>query len=187
MLIDVDGLRDPILRNVQAGALQKFLRAGLAKSFGKQLSDEDLDDLTQRSLHRVLSRLDQFEGRSSLTTWAMSIATREALQRLRSRRFQHVTLEEAVQKGASFMDPARAPRDLQNASLHAMLHMGIQTVLSDAQRTALLAELGGFQLAEIAERQGRSRGALYKSLHDARRKLRLWLTEHGVTPDDLEM
>lgn len=187
MFIDVHGLRDPILRNVQAGELQRFLRAGLAKSFGQQLGDEDLDDLTQQSLHKVLTHLDRFEGRSTLTTWAMSIATREALQQLRSRRLQHITLDQAVSAGAELMDPARAPRDLQNASLHSLLHTGIQQVLSEAQRTALLAELGGLQLAEIAERQGRSRGALYKSLHDARRKLRAWLTEQGITAQDLEV
>jgi len=35
----------------------------------------------------------------------------------------------------------------------------------------------------LAERLGTTRGALYKTLHDARRKLRAFLNESGLSPD----
>lgn len=170
-------LLDPERREAASAELADFLRRGLARSFAAQLSDADLDDLSQRSLEKALHALDRFEGRSKLSTWAMSIATREALQVLRGRRHQHVSLEDAVQAGALAME---APSPVERQQLHDLLHEGIRAALSEGQREALYAELGGLPLAEIARHQGRSRGALYKSLHDARKKLKSWLIERGV-------
>ena len=36
----------------------------------------------------------------------------------------------------------------------------------------------------LAERRGTTRGALYKTLHDARRKLRAHLADAGLGPDE---
>ena len=46
--------------------------------------------------------------------------------------------------------------------------------------------LNGVPIDVLAERLGSTRGALYKTLHDARRKLRARLETCGVTPDWLE-
>jgi RNA polymerase sigma-70 factor, ECF subfamily len=152
--------------------LRTTLRAALSRSFGRQLSDSDIDDLTQESLLRVVAHLDGFEQRSRFTTWAIAIAVRCALSELRRRRHQHVRLEEAVAEvdaalavEPAFVDGAAEPR-------LDRLRRGIAEALTERQREAMLAALSGLPLMEIARRLGTSQGAVYKLLHDARRRLK---------------
>ena len=48
----------------------------------------------------------------------------------------------------------------------------IDSALTERQREAILAVLSGLPLAEIARRTATSQGAVYKLLHDARRRLK---------------
>ena len=60
----------------------------------------------------------------------------------------------------------------------------VATELTPHQRRVLVAlALNGVPIDVLAERLGTTRGALYKTLHDARRKLRRHLEESGF---DLE-
>ncbi len=43
--------------------------------------------------------------------------------------------------------------------------------------------LNGVPIDVLADRLGTTRGALYKTLHDARRKLRAYLEASGLSPD----
>ena len=53
--------------------------------------------------------------------------------------------------------------------------------LSQRQREVFVAlALNGVPIDVLAERLGTTRGALYKTLHDARRKLRRHLDESGL-------
>ena len=68
-----------------------------------------------------------------------------------------------------------------------MLQAAIAEVLTPHQRRVLVAlALNGVPIDVLAERAGSTRGALYKTLHDARRKLRRHLEERGFSPDYLE-
>src|SRR4029450_11881541 len=74
---------------VQAEALtdlRGLLLRGLAKSFQAR-GDTDqafVEDVVQQALLHILNHLDQFQGRSQFTTWAMAIAVRLAMSALRS-------------------------------------------------------------------------------------------------------
>jgi RNA polymerase sigma-70 factor (ECF subfamily) len=60
----------------------------------------------------------------------------------------------------------------------------IDDVLTPHQRHVLIAlALNGVPIDVLAERLNTTRGALYKTLHDARRKLRRHLTESGLALD----
>ena len=65
--------------------LRHIIINGLPYSIGKYLPYDDpqfdplMDEVTQDTLVRVLSRLDTFEGRSQFTTWVHKIAVRMAL------------------------------------------------------------------------------------------------------------
>ena len=61
----------------------------------------------------------------------------------------------------------------------------IDTDLSERQRFLLVAELHGVPQAELCDRLGLSRNALYKLGHDARQKLKRGLLASGVTEDDV--
>lgn len=61
----------------------------------------------------------------------------------------------------------------------------IQTRLTSAQRDVLLAELNGMPQDEIARQTGRSRNAVYKLFHDARRALKKELEFEGIRAETL--
>ena len=61
---------------------------------------------------------------------------------------------------------------------------GIAEALTPHQRTVLVAlTLNDVPIDVLADRLGTTRGALYKTLHDARRKLRARLSENGLALD----
>lgn len=181
-----DGAHVDARRNVASGELREILRGTLARGFGRQLSDADLDDLSQQSVLRTIERLDSFRGDSRFTTWAASIAVNAALGELRRRRHAESSLDEAIEAGRSALEqPPAAVHRLQHEDAARVLQQAIDEALTPTQRDALLAELGGLPLMEIARRTGRKRGALYKLLHDARKRLRAHLEGHGLTAADL--
>ena len=60
-------------------------------------------------------------------------------------------------------------------------------MLTPHQRRVLVAlALNGVPIDVLAERLNTTRGALYKTLHDARRKLRTHLQERGLALDNEE-
>ena len=150
------------------------------------LSACDRDDLAMQAaddaLVHVLDKLDAYEGRSRFTTWAYKFAIYEAGVKARRRAWQdrEVTLEaeawSLLPDGGS--DPVAA------AEGHELLHAledGIRTALTAHQRNVLVAlAITGVPIDVLAERLGTTRGALYKTLHDARRKLRGHLTNQGL-------
>ncbi|HTQ06802.1 MAG TPA: sigma-70 family RNA polymerase sigma factor [Polyangiaceae bacterium] len=164
-------------RDRAADDLRDFLKRSLARAFTGKLSDQDLDDLTQESVLRIHERLGSFERRSRFTTWATAIAVNIAYSALRQRRHRHVSLEDAMEAGAAALShelPEHAELDRE-----ALLRDGIRRALTDRQRDAMLAFLGGLPLAEIARRTSVKQGAVYKLLYDARQRLKDYVETHG--------
>src|SRR3954452_2845222 len=147
---------------------------------------EELDDLATQAaddaLMAVLSKLDQFQGASRFTTWAYKFAILEAGVRLRRRAWQgrEVVLDEAA--WITFED-RRGPvhEELERGEALALLGRAIDERLSPHQRRVFIAlALDGVPIDVLAERLESTRGALYKTLHDARRKLRAELADSGL-------
>ena len=64
------------------------------------------------------------------------------------------------------------------------LRRAIEDALTPHQRRVFVAlALNEVPIDVLAERLGTTRGALYKTLHDARRKLRIELERQGLHPD----
>ena len=150
---------------------------------------EDLDDLAHQAaddaLVAVLKKLDGFRGDSRFTTWAYKFALLEAGVRLRRRAWQEreVVLED--DSWPSMLDPGASPDDqAERAELMGAIRTGIEACLTPHQRNVLVAlALNGVPIDVLAERLGTTRGALYKTLHDARRKLRADLETRGFRLD----
>jgi RNA polymerase sigma-70 factor, ECF subfamily len=146
----------------------------------------DHEDLAQQSaddaLVAVLAKLDQFRGESRFTTWAYKFALLEAAVKVRRRAWQgrEVPLEEAAWSTLAAAT-AWAGRSAEDAELFTVLREEIENGLGPRQREVLVAvALNDVPIDVLADRLGSTRGALYKSLHDARRKLRAALRERGI-------
>jgi RNA polymerase sigma-70 factor (ECF subfamily) len=153
------------------------------------LRGNELDDIALEAaddaLMSVLARLDDFRGLSRFTTWAYKFALLEAAVKLRRRAWQgrEVPLEPETWTllAAAGLEP---DEEVEQNELLTTLQQLIANVITPHQRQVLVAlALNGVPIDVLAERLNTTRGALYKSLHDARRKLRRHLTESGLALD----
>lgn len=168
-------------------------RSDLAHLSGQELG-QMAEDLAQDATLRVIDNLDSFRGDSRFTTWATKIAVRLAISDLRRSRYKDFSLDGLTAEGevlpASTGDtfPANTAPTPENATERADVMLKIERALREAlterQYQALSAvALQDVPLEIVAERLGTNRNALYKLLHDARRKLRQSLEAQGLTTD----
>jgi RNA polymerase sigma-70 factor (ECF subfamily) len=156
------------------------------------LRGNDLDDIANQAaddaLVSVLARLDSFRGASRFTTWAYKFALLEAAVKLRRRAWQGREVPLEPETWSLFSSPAIEPDEsVAQTELLETLKAAIGEVLTPHQRRVLVAlALNGVPIDVLAERLSTTRGALYKTLHDARRKLRGHLEELGLTLETLE-
>jgi RNA polymerase sigma-70 factor (ECF subfamily) len=183
---------DTALREDAVSDLRDVLFRGLSRSLSKhgRVDDAFLEDVVQESSMKILDKLGTFEGRSKFRTWAVTIAVRTAVSKMRKRDWQNVSLD-SVTTDAAFNPPAAADtseaidRANSRSRLLGKLKELIDSELTQRQWTALTAELAGMPLPEIAEKLGSNTNSLYKMLHDARKKLRRGLEASGFTGDDI--
>jgi RNA polymerase sigma-70 factor (ECF subfamily) len=146
----------------------------------------DIDDVALEAaddaLVSVRRRLDDFGGLSRFTTWAYKFALLEAAVKLRRRAWQNRELPLAPETWSLFASTDAGPvRRAEQEELLAELRAAIAADLTPHQRTVLLAlAVDGVPIDVLAERLESTRGALYKTLHDARRKLRARLAAAGL-------
>jgi RNA polymerase sigma-70 factor, ECF subfamily len=159
-------------------------RAALSHVRGEELEDiamQAADD----ALMAVLAKLDDFRGASRFTTWAYKFALLEAGVKLRRRAWQgrEVVLESEDWEG--FPNPGSSAQDeIERSELLRALRDAIAGVLTQRQREVFVAlALNEVPIDVLAERLETTRGALYKTLHDARRKLRRELAAAGLVQE----
>jgi RNA polymerase sigma-70 factor (ECF subfamily) len=145
----------------------------------------DHDDLACQAaddaLVAVLRKLDTFRGESRFTTWAYKFALYESAVKLRRRAWQDRELPLEPDSWPDIASRALSPHEhLVESELLGAVRAAINDALSDHQREVLVAiTLNGVPIDVLAERLNTTRGALYKTLHDARAKLRRVLAEQG--------
>lgn len=203
-LADLRGEGDP-----QAAALND-LRDRLQRSILYYLSQErsDLRDLSRQELEqmandlsqdatlRVLDNLDNFRGESKFTTWANRIAVRMAISDLRRARYRDFSLDNLTEKGDFLAvsseanttpgvtsDPPPNPESaVERDDVLEKINRAMENALTERQYQALSAvALDGVPMDVIAERMNTNRNALYKLIHDARRKLKDALEVEGLS------
>jgi RNA polymerase sigma-70 factor (ECF subfamily) len=183
---------DASLRDGAVSDLRDMLFRGLSRSLSKhgRVDDAFLEDVVQEASLRIIEKLGDFEGRSKFRTWAVTIAVRTAVSKMRKREWHNVSLD-SVTANAEFdphiaVDTSEAIDQTNSRSkLLSKLKELIDSELTERQWTALTAELGGMPLPQIAEKLGTSTNSLYKLLHDARKKLRHGFEAAGFTIHDV--
>jgi len=128
------------------------------------------------ALISVLAHLDDFRGESRFTTLL------ETAVKLRKRAWQGRELPLEPEAWNLFASVGLAPDEqVEQSELLSTLQTAICEALTPHQRRVLVAlTLNGVPIDVLADRLDTTRGALYKTLHDARRKLRAHLAERNL-------
>jgi len=154
------------------------------------LRGNDYDDLAQQSaddaLVAILRKLGDFRGDSRFTTWAYKFALYEAAANVRKRSWQGREIPLKAETWPLIVDEHQrsAQHSVETTDVLAALREAIEGELSPHQREVLVAiTLNGVPIDVLAERLNTTRGALYKTLHDARQKLRAALLARGMGID----
>jgi RNA polymerase sigma-70 factor (ECF subfamily) len=159
-------------------------RASLPHIRGDELDDVALE-AADDALVSILARLDDFRGASRFTTWAYKFALLETAVKLRKRAWQGRELPLEPESWTLFASTGLQPdAAAEQGAVLAALQEAINDVLTPHQRRVLIAlALNGVPIDVLADRLNTNRNALYKTLHDARRKLRKHLDEQQLSPD----
>ncbi|NOZ49273.1 MAG: sigma-70 family RNA polymerase sigma factor [Chloroflexi bacterium] len=148
-------------------------------------------DFAQDSVLIIIEKYAQFAGRSKFTTWAAKIAVHQALGEMRRARWRDLSLDELTQNGS--FEPRFLSSDQRSPETEAIQKQVMAIVmdvmqrdLSERQRLALYSRLVlGVPIAILAEQMQTNTNALYKLIHDGRKRLKERLLEKGISPEEV--
>lgn len=157
-------------------------RRGQLGGMNRDQVDEMALEIAHDSQMSVLRRLSDFEGRSRFTTWVYKFAILQASVAVRRHEWQDRELPAPLDISTAMpVQQYGPPEQTEHRELIQAANRAILDELTPRQRTVLVAlAIQGVPLDVLAERMSTNRNALYKTLHDARRKLRASLTRQGL-------
>ena len=147
---------------------------------------KDRDDLAEEiasdALFAVMDKLDSYRGESRFTTWAYAFVINTVSSKLARQARRSLPLMTDDQAWERLPDRLSADpyssaevRDFLRA-----LRIGVDRALTERQRHVFIAvALNDAPIDELAVQLGSNRNAVYKTLFDARRKLRAHLEAAG--------
>ena len=147
-----------------SGPLQRYL--------GRFAGDlQNAEDLLQETLIRISRGLPGFEGRSSLKTWAFSVATRTAIDHLRKSEAGSLIVEIEDAEGLPGPDEQIGDR-LVIDEMNSCIREEIDSLSGDYRAAIILHDLEGLTAAETAEIMGCSLATAKIRIHRARVRLK---------------
>jgi RNA polymerase sigma-70 factor, ECF subfamily len=140
----------------------------------------DAEDAVQDALLAAYKHLDQFQGRSQMSTWLTAIVRNSARMQLRTRpRYTHVSLDEPLGEDteSSLSDRlAYAGPDPEEECRQSELNMRLRHFTTQLSPTLLktfqLRDMEGLSIRETAQILGVPKGTVKAQLARARKKLR---------------
>lgn len=187
--------------------LVEAARAGDAEAFGALVrrhqkrvyrlanhllrNGSEAEDVAQETFVRAYGALSRFDGRSEPFTWIYRIAVNLSLNAIRARRPSRSTSlsedprmeNELVETSGATGNPARLSQDRE---LALALLDGMDTLSETLRTTLVMVSLDGMSHAEAAAVLGCPEGTIAWRVHEARRKLRLYLEARGHAPKEAE-
>ncbi len=181
--------------------LRRILVRGLRPPLSRYV-DRDLDsfveDVTQDALLRILEKLDTFKGESAFVSWALKVAVRVGFTELRRKKWKDLSLDdldgmsddqEPGNKSHSdnIVTSFTAPDQQAHESMIMTKVMEImEKELSEKQKMVIHAlMIKGIPMTVLADQMKTSRNTIYKTVHDARVKLKKKMAEAGMDPDEI--
>lgn len=162
----------------------RAMRSALA-GVGNERLEEIANQAADEAMMAVLTKLSTFEGRSRFTTWAYKFAILQCATEVR--RFSWAHREVELDDLALVPERGPSPASYAEASdLASAVRQAIDVALTPHQRRITIALLvDEIPIDVLAQRLGTNRNALYKTVHDARTRLRAHLIDSGhlATPN----
>jgi RNA polymerase sigma-70 factor, ECF subfamily len=149
---------------------------------GQVRQDDIINQAADEAMISLLGKLATFEGRSRFTTWAYKFGILQAAVEVNRSMWRHrdVPLDDVHEPPAGGASPEQFS---EAADFSIAVGTAIEQTLTDHQRRVVLALLvDDVPIDVLAEHLGTSRNTLYKTLHDARKRLRAHLTATGFLP-----
>ena len=154
------------------------MRSALA-GVGNERLEEIANQAADEAMMAVLAKLSTFEGRSRFTTWAYKFAILQSATEVRRYAWQHREVE--LKDLALVEERGPSPSSyVEAADLASAVACAIDVALTPHQRRITVALLiDDVPIDVLAQRLGTNRNALYKTVHDARTRLRTHLIASG--------
>jgi RNA polymerase sigma-70 factor, ECF subfamily len=166
--------------------LLRVCRSELSRRSGRvPVAGPELDDLAQQAADdatvAVLAKLATFRGESRFTTWVYKFAVFEVSAKIgrHAWRSGQVALDaEQWERLPDRLGPGPADQ-AEAAELAAAVRRAVDELTAHQRRLFVAVVVDGVPLDALVAALGTNRNAIYKTVFDARRKIREHLVAHG--------
>ncbi len=157
----------------------KLSRMGEASRLGQARADVIVQSSADEAVVAVLGRLSSFEGRSRFTTWAYKFGILHTATAVRREVWSdtEIDLSSIPEPTSRLGDPVAHVESL--ALSEALRRCILQCLTPHQQRILIAITVEGIPIDVIADRLHTTRNTVYKTLHEARRRLREGLIAQG--------
>ena len=184
--------RDDCLARLHAMLRRVAIRELHRRTATTAIGGPEINDLADQAagdaLLAITAKLDTFRGESRFTTWAYRFVVLEVSSKLG----RHYWRSPDVRLDAEDWDrlPDRLGADpsgqAERNEMIEAVRCAVNESLTEHQRRLFVAiVLNGVPLDAVVARAGSTRGAIYKAIFDARRKIRRWLVANGYLDDNV--
>lgn len=147
----------------------------------------EAEDATQETFVRAYGALDRFDGRSEAFTWIYRIAVNLSLNVIRARKPNRkaVSADDPRLEGVLVETRAGSANplgDSENRELGRVLCEGMDALSDTLRTTLILVGVDGLSHAQAGEVLGCPEGTVAWRVHEARKKLKVFLVERGFAP-----
>lgn len=152
------------------------------------------EECAQEALMTVLAHLQDFRGESKFTTWAYKFGVNVALSRARRWHWRQVSLDALADEDDSLawlhrnenFQTGDSEQFLRKKEIVEVLKEVLRTQLTVRQRQTLKwIAFDNTPMDVVVQRQDSNRNAVYKLLHDARRKVKEQLIQRGYDLEEI--
>jgi RNA polymerase sigma-70 factor (ECF subfamily) len=163
---------------VKAARFTLAKRRGTVPGFPREALEDLATEAAGEALIAILAHLSDYRGDSRFTTWAWKFAVFHSSVAVRRRSWMGREIPVGSDGWASLDRGVSLEAGVEGREFLGTLRRAVERELTPHQRTVFVAlALNGVPVDVLAERMGTTRGALYKTLHDARHKLRAHLAD----------
>jgi RNA polymerase sigma-70 factor, ECF subfamily len=184
-------VRESAVRDLHDLVLRAARREVRRRAAGSDVTGPELDDLATQAAddatYAILAKVDQFRGESRFTTWAYRFVVLEVSHKVGRHFWRQPRAELREQDWDRLPAVLGTQPDLlaEVRELTGAVRRAVEHKLTDHQRLVFRsAVLQGVPLDALALRLDTTRNALYKTLFDARRKIRADLVANGYLEND---